>query len=107
MTDVRRNLQKRFTDRKTIPGTRRSHHFTPLSPSQSGHMLTSEDDSFVDTFDFNLHTTLEIIDIRPSKYVTSLHNSFWWVEMVTDVDAEQGDVKVDFMHPHGPRKTFN
>ena len=70
-------------------------------------MLTSEDDSFVDTFDFNLHINLEIIDIRPSKYVTSLHNSFWWVEMVTDVDAEQGDVKVDFMHPHGPRKTFN
>ena len=27
--------------------------------------------------------------------------------MVTDVDAEQGDVKVDFRHPHGPQKTFN
>ena len=27
--------------------------------------------------------------------------------MVTDVDAKQGNVKVDFMHPHGPHKTFN
>ena len=24
-----------------------------------------------------------------------------------DVDKEAGDVKIDFMHPHGPRKTFN
>ena len=23
------------------------------------------------------------------------------------VDEEQGDVDVQFMHPHGPRKTFN
>ena len=83
------------------------HHFTPLSPSQIGDMLSSEDDSFVDTFDFSLPTTLEITDIRPSTYITCLYNSFWWVGMVTDVHAKQGDVKVDFMHPHGPRKTFN
>ena len=107
MTDVRRNLQKQSKDWKTIPGTRSSHHFTPLSPSQIGHMLTSEDDSSEDTFDFNLPTTLEITDIRSSTYVTCLHNSLWWVGMVTDVDAEQTDIKADFMHPHGPHKTFN
>ena len=27
--------------------------------------------------------------------------------MVTDADAEQGDIKVDFMHPHRPCKTPN
>ena len=27
--------------------------------------------------------------------------------MVTQVDVEKGDVKVQFMFPHGPRKTFN
>ena len=66
MTDVRRTLWKLFTDGKTIPGTSSSHPFTLLLPSQIGHMPTSEDDSFVDTFDFNLPTTLEITDIRPS-----------------------------------------
>ena len=83
LTDVRRNLQERFTDGKTIPGTRSSHHFTPLSRSQIGNMLTSEDDSFVDTFKFNLPTTLEITDISPSTSVTYLYDSFWWVGMVT------------------------
>ena len=27
--------------------------------------------------------------------------------MVTDVDAQSGDAKVDFMHPNGACKTFN
>ena len=27
--------------------------------------------------------------------------------LVTQVNVEQGDVKVPFMFPHGPRKTFN
>ena len=34
-------------------------------------------------------------------------NSFWWVSLVTQVDVEQGGVKVQFMFPHGPHKTFN
>ena len=40
-------------------------------------------------------------------YVTCLYDSFWWVGLVTQVDVEQGDVKVQFMFPHGPHKTFN
>ena len=27
--------------------------------------------------------------------------------LVTQVDVEQGNVKVQFMFPHGPHKTFN
>ena len=46
-------------------------------PSQIGHMLTSEDFSFEDVFDFTLPTTIKITDLRPSTYVTCLHNSIW------------------------------
>ena len=66
ITDVRRNLQKRFTDWKIIPDTRRSHHFTPLSLSQIGYMRTIEDDSFVDIFDFNLLTTFKVDFMHPN-----------------------------------------
>ena len=76
------------------------------SPSHIGHTLTSEDNSFVDTFDLNLLTTLKITYIRLATYVTCLYNSFCWVGKVADVDAKQGTVKVDFMHQHGPHKTF-
>ena len=36
-----------------------------------------------------------------------LYDSFWWVGLVTQVDVEQGDVRVQFMFPHVPCKTFN
>ena len=50
----------------------------------------------------------EIGDISPSAYVTSMYNSFWWVVMVSLVIIAAGDViNIDFMHPHGSRKTFN
>ena len=39
-------------------------------------------------------------------YVTCLYDSFWWVGFLTQVDVEQGDVKVQFMLPHGPRKNL-
>ena len=27
--------------------------------------------------------------------------------MVTEVNVHGGDLKIDFLHPHGPRKTFS
>ena len=45
--------------------------------------------------------------ISDQWYMACLYNSFWWVGLVTQVDVEQGDVKVQLMFPHGPRKTFN
>ena len=37
-------------------------------------------------------------------YVTYTYDSFWWVGMITSI--EKGDAKIEFMHLHGPRKTF-
>ena len=45
--------------------------------------------------------------ISDQWYMACLYNSFWWVGLVTQVDVEQGDVKVQLMFPRGPRKTFN
>ena len=107
MTGVRKSLEERFSRGNTVPGTRSSHHFVPLSSSKIAHKLTSEDDFYVNTHDFDLPTMVELSNITPSTYVTCLYDLFWWVGIVSNVDIEQGDVKVDFMHPHGPRKTFN
>ena len=53
MTTVRESLVKRFKEGKTIPGTRSSHHFIPVSTSKISHQLTSEDTDVVGTFDFD------------------------------------------------------
>lgn len=107
MEEVRKFLEARFARGNTVPGSRSSHHFAPLSTSNIGHKLTSEDESYTDNHDFNLPSILEISDISPMQYVTCVYNSFWWIGIVNEINAEEGDVTVKFMHPHGPRKTFN
>ena len=107
MDEVHKSLEKQFPRGNTVSGTRSSHHFIPLSSSKIAHKLSSEDESHAGTHDFNLPTTFQLCDIRPMTYVTCLYDSFWWVGLVTQVDVEQGDVKVQFMFPYGPHKILN
>ena len=100
--EVHKSLEEWFSRGNTVPDTQSSHHFIPLSSSKIAHKLSSEDESHAGTHDFNLPTTSQLCDIRPMTYVTCLYDSFWWVGLVTQVD-----VKVQFMFPHGPCKTFN
>ena len=102
------NLEKSYEDGDTAPGTQSSHHFVPLSFSRIGHKLTSEVKSYIGIHDFNVSTLFEIGYISPYVYLTCIYNSFWWVSMVSLVDIAAGNViNIDFMHPLGPRKTFN
>ena len=41
-----------------------------------------------------------------ASFITCVYDSFWWVGMVEDINPEQGDMEVTFLHPHGPRKSF-
>ena len=107
MDDMRKSLEERFLRGNTVPGTQSSHHLIPLLSSKFAEKLSSEDKSHAGTHDFNLPTTFQLCDIRPMTYVTCLYDSFGWVGLVTQVDVEQGDAKVQFMFSHGPRKTFN
>ena len=82
----RKSLVEWFSRGNTVPGTQSSHHFIPLSSSKIAHKLSSEDESHADTF--------QLCDIRPMTCVTCLYDSFWWVGLATQVDLEQGVVKV-------------
>ena len=107
MNEVHKSLEDWFSRGNTVPGTRSSHHFIPLSSFKVAHKLSSEDEFHAGTHDVNLSTTFELCDIRPITYVTCLFDSFWWVGLVTQVDVEQGDVKVQFMFLYGSGRTFD
>ena len=107
MVKVREKMEKRFEVGKKVHSTRSSHHFIPQSTSKIGHKLGSEDDSFVDIHNFKTPTRVDIGDIAPSSHISCVYNSLWSVGLVNKVDEEQCDVDVQFMHPHGLRKTFN
>ena len=107
MVEVREKMEKRFKDDMTLPRTRGSHQYIRQSASQIGHKLCSKDDSFVDIHDFKIPIPVDIGNIAPLSYISCVYNLLWWVGLVNKTDEEQGDVDVQFMHPHGPRKTFN
>ena len=73
--EVRKSLE-RFSRGNTVPDTRSSHHFIPLSSSKIAHKLSSEDESLAGTYDFNLPTTFQLFDIRPMTYELFLVGEF-------------------------------
>ena len=100
MVNVRADLEDRVTRLKTVPGTRSSHHFVSIYWNKIAYKLKNEDREFLQ-FDFDKSLTKEI-DIETITY-----NTFWWVAIVTEVNVHEGDLKIGFLHPHGPRKTFS
>ena len=108
MVNVCADLEDCFAESKTVPGTRSSHHFVPISRNKTAHKLTSEDREFLQ-FDFDKSSTKEI-DIKNIKcflYVSSIYDTFCWVGIVTEMNAQEGNLKIEFLLPHGPRKTFS
>ena len=74
------------------------YHFVPISCNEIAHKLMSEDSKFFQ-FDFDKSLTEEI-DIK-------IYDTFWRVDTVTEVNIHEGDLKIEFLHLHGSRKTFS
>ena len=36
-----------------------------------------------------------------------IYDTVWWVSIVTEVNVDEGELKIEFLYPHGPRKTFS
>ena len=91
-----------------VPETISSHHFVPISCNEITHKLTSGDREFLQ-FDFEKLLTEEIVikNIKCFSYVTCIYDMFWWVGIVTEMNVREGDLKIEFLHPHEPRKTFS
>ena len=106
MQVVRASLKERFDASEMIPGTRKSHHFIPQSKSKLMHKLTSEDNTFL-TFDFlNVFEKIDLVSLKNFSYIACIYEDFWWIGMVSEVNIDEQDVMVEFLHPHRPQKNF-
>ena len=108
MVNIRADLEDRFVKSKRVSGIRSSHHFVPISCNKIAHKLISDDSEFLQ-FDFDISLTEET-DIKKIKcflYVSCICDTFWWVGIVTVVNIHEGDLKIELLHRHGPRKTFS
>ena len=112
MTDLREILSRRFKVANTVPGTRSFHHYVPLSETTIAFKRTSEE---VDQQSFNLITGFkqssmkpgDIQNLKPADFVACKYDKFWWVGIVKQIDIDNKDIQIKFMHPHGPSKRFS
>ena len=45
-------------------------------------------------------------NFRFRHYVSCFYDNYWWIGLITEVNEEYQDIKIYFLHPHGPRKAF-
>ncbi len=107
MTPIRPMLFSRFENGKTIPGTRSYHHFSPLSEGEVSYKRVSEDEAEAGKFKF-FDTVMpdQVSNVKIMEFIACQYDSFWWVGLVQEIDQEQEDILVKFMHPHGPSLYF-
>ena len=107
LAPVKEMLFKRFESGRTIPGTRSFHPILPLSEGQVTYKRISDDEVADGTFKFfDIVLADQISNIKIIDFITCHYDLFWWIGLLKEIDHEQGDILVKFMHPHGPSRTF-
>ena len=106
--DASRGKQNaRYKRGKTIPGTRSYHYFIPTEDRYLLYKRASMDQNFTGEYSFRIQEhQINIHQYKVMEYVSSLYDNFWWMGMVMDIDRESNELKVNFMHPHGPSTSF-
>ena len=106
LTDRREMLSKRFENTYPVPGTRSFHMYEPLSSSSVGAKRCSEDKQHALKHDLlqeeQVHKKVNVFD-----FVACLYDLKWWIGIAMDVNDEEGDILVKFMHPNGPARSFS
>ena len=107
---TRNSLQDRFSIARTIPGTRTYHQFIPTSTSTIKMRCLSNDDGFELEFDFLRDkvsmSCMKVKDVRVAQFILCKYDDHHWVGMVSEVNEEEHDVKIKFMHPNYPSVSY-
>ena len=106
LQETRIFLQDRFVNASTIPGTRNFHQFVPVGNLKIATKRCSEDREIALVHNFNPNTTVTDIEVFHFEFVCCLYEQQWWIGMVQDINKEEADVAVKFMHPNGPSASF-
>lgn len=48
----------------------------------------------------------KISNLQPGQYVACIYDNKWWIVNSCDVSLEEHDALINFMHPHGPARSF-
>ena len=94
----------------TLPGTPSFHQFVPLSETVMATKRVLEDKSYA--LEYNLvlgkkNTIKFQSDPKVSDFVFCSYDEKYWIGLIDLVDKEHEDVRVKFMHPSYPARSFS
>jgi len=100
-------LKTRLESARTIPGTHRLHCFLPVSAD------VMEVRDFSSSPIKRLERVIQktgsgMVNIaRINGYVTAMYDGAWWLAYVLNTLSESAEVELNFLHPHGPSRSFS
>jgi len=108
MCKVRKSifLDERFKHTSTVKGTRGFHFFKPLGKFEIG-INFSNDASCAFTYKLNLMSIKQYEKcVKQGDFASVTYDQKWYFSIIQELDAENGDVLVHFLHPSGPCRSF-
>jgi hypothetical protein len=101
---IKQELDIRFQNSRTTPGTRKLHAFIPLSRHLVAVKLYSNSGEYKEEKVVKDEGELELDGL--SGFVTCVYENEWWLGCILSVDPENAEVKITFLHPHGPARSY-
>ena len=98
------HLEERFQKARTIPGTRKLHSFVPISKDRVRTRVFSS--SIISKEERVTLWESELPVKQITGFLTCCYDGQWWVACVLQLDADNNDVRVTLLHPHGPSPSF-
>ena len=103
-------LNKRFESGCTVPGTLSYHQFYPSSSNTIEYKRLSSDVFTAGSYTWGQITdgiTVNLTDLDIGSYVAAIYDLDWYVGLIEDINVEQKECNVNFMHPKQPTGALN
>ena len=103
----RLQLETRYTKGNTVPGTRSYHHFASSGIGNIQFKRISNDSVFCGNHNFFFSkANYTVHDLPVMTYVACSYDDLWWIGFVENISQDEGDIKIQFLHPNGPSNNF-
>jgi hypothetical protein len=98
-------LPSRFATAQTVCGTQQLHVFMLVKKGVLNTKIYSASPNYTEN-----HVISVLKYMIKLKYITGFvtckYDTFWWLGRVLSVSEELNDMKISFLHPHGPSATY-
>ena len=71
---------------------------------------TAEDEEIQGTFNITgeaNNVELNLDQLKLNDYIACRYGGQWWIGLVEELNRLEQDVQVNFLHPHGPSRSFH